>query len=271
MWGEIIQLLVGLPVAAGLLSLIPRPVARAWAVWLLVCLIVVGIQAVGQEVFSRCNPEPLRLATKENDLDFIKNEAGDVAEVVVHNPWEGYQASRMREQSLAVASSSVLLAFAVLFLVLRAGPVESPPPTLATGLGRGAGISVLAFGLLVLLVSLAEAIVSRHGTVNMLGVVVIASGYYLGRGSLRAAKWALALTGMIGVLLLVFATIVAGGGNLDIMGREIQPGEGPWAVGGFLLVAAWAAVNVFLTARFLTRPDSLSGPGVVPEGEGSKA
>src|SRR5262249_40888300 len=95
MWEEIIQLLIALPVAAALLLLVPRHAARAWAVWLLICLIAVSLQGIAQGVFNYYNPDRLYLLTKENDLEFQRDKAGEVAVVVVNNPAGGPRASRI--------------------------------------------------------------------------------------------------------------------------------------------------------------------------------
>jgi hypothetical protein len=253
MWGEIIQLLISLPVAAALFFLVPRRATRAWAIWLVVCLMAVSLQGIAQEVYTYYHQDRLYLLTKDNQLEFQKDEAGEVASVMVNNPPEGVRTSRPRQQPVLVTGSSLLLAVVILVLLLRGEPAAGAPKPSAPRSVQGIGISILAFGLVVLIGAMVEAITSRSGTGNLLGVVVMASGYYVSRGSRLAAKWALALTALLGALVLLFVVLIAFGGNADIMGRQIQPGETPWAITIGLAVTAWAAINLFLTVRFLSQ------------------
>ena len=265
MWDQIIQVLIALPVTAVLLFLlVPRHAAHTWAIWLVICQIAVSVQGIGQGVFNYYNPQKLYLFTKDNELRFLKDQANELVGVVINYPPEGFAASRIPEQPVPLATSSLLLACAILLLLLRAEPAGLSSAGAAQSAGRKTGISLQAFGLVVLLVSMVEAITSRSGTLNLVGMVVIASGFYVSRGSQLAAKWALALTALIsGLLLLVVAVVASGDKPMSFMGRTLQPGEAPWAITIGLAITAWAAINMFLTARLLMQSDN----AVEPTGE----
>lgn len=252
MWSEMIHLVVALPLAAALHLLVPRRASRTWAIWLLVCLLAVGIQGIGQEVYNHYYPNRLILRTRENQLEFGLDGNGKVAFVIVNNPPGDCRDDHFSRQSLTVAKSSLLLAFAVLLLLLRAEPAALPPPRDSSP-GRAVGVSIQAFGLVVLLGSMAEAITSRGGTLNLIGVLVIASGFYLGRGSLSAAKWAAFLLALTGVLVSLFVVLIALGEKVNLFGRDVKDGESPWTLAIGLVIIAWNAVNLLLIARFLAR------------------
>jgi hypothetical protein len=205
MWGGIAHLLIALPVAAALQLLIPRRFARAWAVWLLVCLIAGSLQWIGQGVYSHYHPDRLFLSTKGNQLEFQKDQAGEVTGVVVDNPPENFRASGSPQRSVSIAVGTLGLAFVILLLLLRAEPVTAFPAPTISGSGRGVGLSLQLLGLATLVVSLATAIASRSGDVNVLGVVVMASGYYVSRGSRLAGKWALVFMALLAGICLLFA------------------------------------------------------------------
>ncbi|MDY0165881.1 MAG: hypothetical protein RBS80_05010 [Thermoguttaceae bacterium] len=255
MLSEIIQIVIALPVVAALLLLVPRRAARAWAVWLLICLIAVSLHGIGQGVLNHYNPHKLYLFTSHDELDFLRDQSGELAGVVINDPPEGFPASRIREQPVIVAGRSLLLACAILLLLLRAEPGAPSTAKAAQSSARGTGISLQAFGLVVLVASIAEAIISRSGAPNLAGVAVIASGFYVSRGSRVAAQWALILMVLIGFGMFLLVTLVASGENVNVMGGTLQPGQAPWAITIGLAVTAWAAVNLFLTIRFLSRPD----------------
>lgn len=256
MVSEIIQLLIALPVVAALLMLVPRHASRAWAIWLLICLIAVSLQGIGQGVFNHYNPDKVSLFTSDTELDFLKDQAGELAGVIINYPPEGVASSRVREQSLIVAGNSLLFACAILLLLLRAEPGAPSPATAAPRSGRGTGISVQAFGLVILLASSAEAVINRSATLNLVGVAVIASGFYVSYGSQLAAKWAFALTALIGFLSFLIVATVASKENVS----PLQPGQAFWAVTIGLAVTAWAAINLFLTVRFLRRFNNSTEP-----------
>jgi hypothetical protein len=110
MWSEVIQVLIALPIAAALLLLVPRRVSRAWAIWLLIGLMAGSLQWIGQGIYTYYNPDWLYLFTKENQLEFQKDQAGEVARVVVHNPPERWRASRGQQQFHRPASTWSALA-----------------------------------------------------------------------------------------------------------------------------------------------------------------
>jgi hypothetical protein len=256
MGGEIIQLLIGLAFAAWLLLLVPRRVSRAWAIWLLICLIAGSLQWVGLAVYTYDNQDRLYLSTKGNQLEFQKDQAGEVASVVVNRPPEHCRASRNYQQSMAIAGSSLALAFAVLLLLLRAEPAAALPETAATSAGRGIGISSQVFGLAILVASMAAAIAYRRSEVNVLGVAVIASGYYVSRGSRLAGKWVVAFMALHAVFYLFFVFLVGLAENVEGIG----PSEVPWAIALLLAATAWAVVNLVLTVRFLRQTARAGAP-----------
>jgi hypothetical protein len=247
MGGEIISLLIALPIAAALLLLVPRRAARAWAIWLLVCLMAGSLQWIGQAVYGSYHPEKFSLFTWDNQLEFQKNQAGEVTSVVVNNPPEQRRSSGSHQQAVTVAGSSLLFAFAILTLLLRAEPPAASPETAARSSNLGAGISIQLFGLAVLVVLMAQAIAERSGTVNVFGVVVIASGFYVSRESRLAAKWALLLMALLSMACISFVFFMAVGENVIGIG----PSEAPWAIAIGLTATAWAVVNLLLTFRFL--------------------
>jgi hypothetical protein len=206
---------------------------------------------MGQAALSYYHPDRPHFFTKVNQLEFQKDAVGEVASVMVNNPTPNCPPQQLGR----VAGSSLLFAFAVLVLLLRAEPAASPE-TAAKGSGRGAGLSIQAFGLAVLVASLAAGVAGRSTDVNVLGVAVIASGYYLSRGSRLAAKWALAFMALLGATCLFFAAMVAIGADVEGIG----PGEAPWAITVGLAGAAWAVVNLFLVDRFLRRTTGSAKP-----------
>jgi hypothetical protein len=258
MWSEIAEFLLALPVAALLLYLVPRRAARAWAGWLLVCLMAVSLQGIAQGVYRHYVPDRLRLFTGENELEFQKDRDGEITSILVKNPPEGCRGSRAPFQHLTISGGSLLLAFAALLLLLRAEPKGPAPATAAIipSSWRRTGFSIQGFGVCVLLASMAEVIAGGSKTVNMLGVVVIASGFYVARGSRLAGKWAAGLSAMMGLLCLVLVGVIATGSNVNVFGKEIQREEAHWAMAIGLVAAAWAAANLYLVGRILSRPDT---------------
>ena len=120
MWGEIAQLLIALPIAVGLVFAVPRQSARAWAMWLLVCIMYAAVQGIGQGIVSYYVPEQVVLWTKEHQLELAKDETGNVAAVVVNKPPRQGWTTRRREQRGGVAGAILILAVAVLVLLWRA-------------------------------------------------------------------------------------------------------------------------------------------------------
>jgi hypothetical protein len=165
MWDEVIELLIALPIAAALLLLVPRRVSRAWAIWLLICLVAVSLQWIGQGVYAYYNPDRLSLSIKENQVEIQKDQAGEVASVVVNHP-PAYSRLSRSPQPVRIAGSSLLLACAALLLLLRAEPGAASPKTAVTSAGRRIGISLQFFGLAVLVATMAIAVVHRSSEVN---------------------------------------------------------------------------------------------------------
>src|SRR5262249_42766327 len=124
MWGEVAVLLATLAVAVGLSFLVTRRAARAWAVWLLVCLMAASLAGLGGAPVGRPGPEgpPDARASR-----------GD-------------------------AAAAFVFGCVVLLLVLRADAGEPSPAPSGGRPARAAGLSVLLFGLAVLVATLTEAI-----------------------------------------------------------------------------------------------------------------
>jgi hypothetical protein len=265
MISEIIEILIGVPVVAGLVLLVPRRAARAWAVWLLICLIVLSIQGMGLGVFSHYDADEMVLFTNDNELEFLKNQAGELVGVAISDPPKGFTASHLGELPVILAGNSLLFACAILLLLLRAESAEPSAPTAGRGSGRGTGISLLAFGLVLLLASTVEAIVGHRDEGNLIGVAVIASGFYVARGSMLAAKWAFALMALIGFFSVLLVALMASGKHV----LALQPGQAPWAITIGLAVTAWAATNLFLICRLITRSDNSAEPADTTDGGGT--
>jgi hypothetical protein len=132
--------------------------------------------------------------------------------------------------------------------------------------GRWAGISVQAFGLVVLLASMAQAIASRNGNFNLIGVAVIACGYYVWRGSRLAAGWAVILMPLFALVMLAATASLGTGQDGSFSGFTIRPSDRPWAVAIGVTAIAWAVVNLILAAVFLNRPATPDETG--PEVDG---
>jgi hypothetical protein len=231
MWSDLGQLLLALVIGLGLVLLIPRHVARAWAVWLLLCLVAISIQGIGQEMLNRYFPE---------------------------EPPGPFRARTLLQQPGGFAGGVLLSALAILILVLRAGPTAATSAPAPARTAPGTGFSVLLFGLLILIGSLVEAISNRRQSINLLGVAVIASGWYLGRGSRLGAKWALLWMALIGVLDFLVLLLISFGENVNVMGKDIQPEDRTWALALGLALLVWAAVNVVLIIHFLMRSNPLA-------------
>jgi hypothetical protein len=244
MWSLTIEFLLSLGVAAALQLLVPRRYCQAWAIWLLICLAAVNLGWIGQDLHNYYYPEKVLLFPDRNELEIQKNNAGEVVAVVVNQPTDKFSASRSRfnfEQRLRSYSGSIGIACVVILLLVRA---ELPVPssaTFPTSSGRIAGLSIQAFGLAVLAATMAQGIRSDNPPGNVVGVVVLASGYNLSRGSKLAAKWAL---GFMVILAVLFPLLIS---DAEAM-LGVEP---PWAIAIGVGAGTWAVVNLLLTIRFL--------------------
>jgi hypothetical protein len=221
MWSEFGQLLLALLIWMCLGFLVPRRAARTWALWLLTCLALVCLEAAGEVLVGLFFPD------WQADTNSSKPPGGFVG-------------------------AALLLGSTILLLLLRAEPTMPTPEVSLLRFDEVVGFSVLLFGLTFLVVTLVEATHSRSVGFNLVGVVVIAAGYYLRRGSRRAAGWAAALMALFALFSLLFAIAVLKGENVSFVDTRIPP-KAPWAFALGLALAGWAAVNVLLTLRILLR------------------
>ncbi len=86
----------------------------------------------------------------------------------------------------------------------------------------------------------AATITNHSPSGNMTGMAVIATGFYLGRESRLAGKWAIAF-----MILLVIA-------SLSVITVELrESSQSPWIVAIGLVIFVWSVTNLCFTLRFL--------------------
>jgi hypothetical protein len=221
MWSEFGHLLLALLIWMCLGFLVPCRSARAWGLWLLACFILVCLETASVVVVERFFPD-----------------------------WQ--TSTNTRQPPWGFAGAALLLGSTILLLLLRAEPRLPSPEVSPLHPKEAVGVSVLLFGFSFLLVTVAEAIYSRSVGFNLVGVVVIAAGYYLRQGSRRAAGWAATLMALFALFDLLFAIAVLRGENVSFVDTRIPP-KAPWAAGLGLALAGWAVVNMLLSLRVLIR------------------
>jgi uncharacterized paraquat-inducible protein A len=111
-----------------------------------------------------------------------------------------------------------------------------------------AGNALCCFGCVLLACSIAAAFLLDALTVDVTAVVAICLGAAVRRGSLRAMKWAIALTVYYLFLSAAFCVAVLTGhvGKLSISGRAVSKEEAPWIMVFMVAVCLWSLVNGLL-------------------------
>jgi hypothetical protein len=117
--GELVGLGVGLVllvlVAVMLLRFVPRPAPRAWAVGLLLFMVVGNVGVVIEGVVALISPRTLYLDTQQNQLEFNRGSTDEVFGVSVNNPPADCRGVRNRIWDLA-AGNLALVSVALLLL-----------------------------------------------------------------------------------------------------------------------------------------------------------
>jgi hypothetical protein len=125
--GELIGLGVGLVLvvllAVVLLRFVPRPASSAWAVGLLLFMVVANVGVVIEGIIVLISPRSLYLDTGQNHLEFNRSPTGEVFGVSVNNPPADCRGVRNRIWDLA-AGNLVLATVALLFL-RRSSPAST--------------------------------------------------------------------------------------------------------------------------------------------------
>jgi hypothetical protein len=124
---ELIGLGVGLVllvlVAVVLLRFVPRPASSAWAVGLLLFMVVANVGVVIEGIVVLISPRSLYLDTRQNQLEFNRSPTGEVFGVSVNNPPADCRGVRNRIWDLG-AGNLVLATVALLFL-RRSSPAST--------------------------------------------------------------------------------------------------------------------------------------------------
>jgi len=121
-------------------------------------------------------------------------------------------------------------------------------------MGRLAGRSIAIFGAAALVGSVAYSLVLDALAIDIGAIIYMLLGFYVLRGSRKAAKWAVAFSVYYTVIGLAMAVIsCVSPGLLQVGGKPMAPNASAWALVLLLLASVWAGANVAMLGMFLAR------------------